>query len=100
MNIIGENINPEFKDEEEEFRILAHDLLDLRKKKSKDYGDSWSLFGLMGVIYQICGKSIRLWNLRNKDPQNESVRDTLRDISIYSMMAMILIDRNQTEPRL
>ena len=43
-------------------------------------------------------KAYRIWNLRNKDPKNESIRDSYRDLAIYSIMALQAIDMKFIEP--
>jgi len=90
----------ELKKDNDEFRAIWEHLSEVRAKKSADYGNSWSLFGLPGVICQIMSKAIRVWNLKNTEPTNESLRDSFRDLAVYSVMAMMLIDRGETEPKI
>ena len=87
------------KKEIEQFIKVINEIVELKTKKSQDYGNSWRLFGLQGIYYQIGNKFFRLWNLftKKKDPQNESLRDTLRDMAVYCIMAVQLIDSKQTE---
>ena len=84
--------------EVESFKNILKEIEGLRLNKSADYGNSWKIFGLMGIIYQIMSKAIRIWNLRNKDPKNESLRDSFRDIAVYGTMAMQLLDSGEIEP--
>lgn len=86
--------------EKKEFEKIAASLIELKTRKSGDYGNSWMLMGLIGIIAQIMSKSIRIWNLRDKEPDNEALRDSFRDIALYGMMGIALIDRNETEPKL
>ena len=88
------------KEETKKFEDLLIEIRDIRINKSKDYGNSWKVFGIMGIIYQIGSKFIRIWNLRDKDPKNESLRDSFRDMSIYALMAIQLLDSNETESKI
>lgn len=80
------------------FIKIINEIVNLKKNKSKDYGNSWRLFGLEGLYIQIGSKFARLWNLKNKDPKNEPLRDTLRDMAVYCIMAMQLIDSEEIKP--
>lgn len=88
--------------EKEQFINIIESIKELRLRKSADYGNSWKIFGLMGVVYQIMSKSIRIWNLTRtgKDPKNESLRDSFIDMANYSIMAAQLLDMNETEPKI
>lgn len=80
------------------FKEITDRFVELRTKKGKDYGNSWRILGLLGVTVQVVHKAIRIWNLRNREPENESLRDSFMDIAIYSIMAMMLIDEKGTDP--
>lgn len=82
----------------EAFKKITDSFVELRTRKGKDYGNSWRILGLMGIIFQVVHKSIRIWNLRNREPENEALRDSFMDIAVYSIMAMMLIDENSTDP--
>jgi len=87
--------------EKEQFAAILNELSHLRLNKNEDYGNSWKIFGLMGIVYPIGGKFIRIWNLlKGKEPKNESLRDSFKDIAIYCTMAMQLLDNEETEPLL
>lgn len=86
--------------EKEQFIAIIEGIKELRLRKSADYGNSWKVFGLIGIIYQIMSKSLRIWNLRNKDPKNESIRDSFIDMANYSIMAVQLIDSGETEAKI
>lgn len=90
------------ENEKKQFIEIIETIKELRLRKSEDYGNSWKVFGLMGVVYQIMSKSIRIWNLtRNgKDPKNESLRDSFIDMANYAIMAAQLLDLNETEPKI
>lgn len=84
----------------EQFKSILKEIEVLRLNKSADYGNSWKVFGLRGIIYQIGSKFIRIWNLKDKDPKNESLRDSFRDGAVYNIMAMQLLDNDETEPKI
>lgn len=84
----------------EQFESIMQEIVELKKKKMQDYGNSWKIFGLLGLIYQIMSKAIRIWNLRSKDPKNESLEDSFRDLVVYCVMAIQLIRNNETEPKI
>lgn len=89
--------------EKEQFIAIIESIKELRLRKSADYGNSWKIFGLMGVVYQIMSKSIRIWNLTKKGettPTNESLRDSFIDMANYAIMAVQLIDMKETEPKI
>ncbi len=81
-------------DEIEDFKRIADSLVELKAKKASDYGNSWRIFGLMGIVYQIGSKFIRIWNLTKQEGRanNEPLRDSFRDISVYGIMAMQILD--------
>ena len=89
-------------EEVEHFEEIIKSLVELKKKKAGDYGNSWRVFGLMGIIYQIGSKFIRIWNIKNrsadlKDTNNEPLEDSFRDIANYAIMGMQLIETGQEE---
>jgi len=79
--------------------LMAADL-ELCQKKGADYSPeddclaNLKEFGLLGIVVRLSDKFARLKNLvqSGKHPQNESLRDTLRDIRIYSYLAEILME--------
>ena len=83
-----------------QFKEFLDELLEIRTKKSLDYGHSWKLFGIQGLWYQIGGKFIRLWNLKDKEPKNESLKDTLNDLAIYCLMAKQLLENKDLDDKI
>lgn len=62
-------------------------------RKQRDYGhDNIQRFGTYGVIVRCHDKIARLENLQatGKDPQNESVRDNIMDVSGYAAIGIML----------
>lgn len=80
--------------DQREFQRLTIEILNLFIRKSKDYENNWKIGGPEGVEWQIFRKFIRLWqNRNNENINNESFRDTLIDLAVYSIMRTILLDR-------
>lgn len=90
------------EEETKKFIDIIESIKELRLRKSADYGNSWKIFGLMGVVYQVMSKSIRIWNLVRKEtqPANESLRDSFVDMANYAIMAVQLIDMGETDPKI
>ncbi len=87
------------EEEKQHFINLIDAIKELRLRKSADYGNSWKIFGLIGVVWQINSKFIRMQNLLDtqETPKNEPLRDTFLDMANYCIMAVQLIDMDKTE---
>jgi hypothetical protein len=63
-------------------------------EKQRDYGpDNIAKFGEMGLIVRLHDKLARLINLvwdKQKDPTNESIEDSYRDLSNYANIALLV----------
>ena len=73
---------------------------ELFTKKNRDYGDSFAIYGPIGVIVRMGDKISRLTSLTKNGMQlidNESVRDTLIDLHNYSAMAVMLMDEKEKQ---
>ena len=83
-------------------------MFNLFKRKQADYGPTNIGMGnsiietdkdihrsMIGLVVRMNDKVQRLMNLilDNKDPQNESVEDTLIDIANYAVMAELVINK-------
>lgn len=90
------------EEEKKHFIEIVETIKELRLRKSEDYGTSWKIFGLMGIVYQLASKFIRIWNLTRsgKDPSNESLRDSFIDMANYAIMGAQLIDMKETESKI
>lgn len=67
----------------------------LMDRKQLDYGsENISDFGLYGVVIKINDKTKRLKHLmttgRKRKAQNEAIVDSLRDLSIYAIIGLIV----------
>ena len=88
-----------------EFETITHDMLQLFCMKQADYGPKNIGMGdvvvdtnkkvkrsLTGLSVRMNDKIQRMLNLtfNNREPENESVEDTLIDIANYAVMALIV----------
>lgn len=85
---------------------FENECMAILEKKGHDYaGDADCLanlrrFGLFGIIVRLSDKFSRIENLAKAGfaaakVKDESIRDTLRDIVNYSLLAMIFLDENE-----
>lgn len=88
--------------EKEQFIEIIDSLKELRINKSNDYGYAWKVWGLDGIVWQLKSKFIRMTNLVNsgKDPTNEPLVDTFKDIANYAIMAIQLIESGNTADKI
>ena len=73
--------------------------LELFKRKNKDYGNAFSLYGPIGVMIRMNDKVNRLMSVTKQGinlVSTETLRDTLIDLHNYSAMAITLVDMNET----
>lgn len=78
------------------FKIISKEQCDMYAKKNEAYGDSFGetyrKLGLISAITRISDKYNRLVNLATNsqvDNLGESIEDTLRDLSNYSLMTLL-----------
>ena len=82
------------------FRQITDEMANIYEKKNADYGDSFGetylRLGLVSAVTRIQDKCNRLCNLAvNKGRQrveDESIRDTLIDLSNYAIMTLIELE--------
>lgn len=77
-----------------EFLIIALENAVLMDRKQRDYGSkNISGYGMFGVVVRMSDKFERIKNLFNnkrKKAVNESIRDSLKDISNYAIIALMI----------
>jgi hypothetical protein len=74
---------------------IQKECLELFQRKNNDYGDSFSNYGTVGVLVRMADKLSRFTNITNSGVQlvdNESLRDTLKDLHNYAAMAIMCMD--------
>lgn len=82
--------NPKYLDEA--FEEVNKELLEVFKKKHKDYGKGNILdMGELGISFRISEKFNRIKNLlmSGKKPTNESLEDSWTDIAVYAIIAIL-----------
>lgn len=88
----------------DKFKKILGEAYILTSKKHSDYGDStWRVYGLKMRFADIWRKFARLesliWDNNKQKVGDESVRDTLLDLLVYSAMAIILYDEERSNER-
>ena len=79
------------------FKINQDTLLKILVRKQRDYGhENISRFGRQGLMVRMHDKVARLENLvkNGKNPENESVADTVIDIAGYSAIGIMWESQN------
>lgn len=79
----------------EQLQKVQSEALELFKKKNNDYGDSFAIYGSIGVLVRLCDKIQRAQTITSKGinmVNSETIRDTLIDLHNYSAMAIMLMD--------
>ena len=80
------------------FEMVIAEMLDTYKKKNADYGNSFAEtiqeFGYTPAVARINDKLKRVKNMvkGNEMKVNESMRDNLMDIAVYSVLTIIELD--------
>lgn len=75
--------------------LVQKEALALFTRKNKDYGDSFAIYGPVGVLVRMGDKINRLQSISKSGVvmvNDESMRDTLMDLHNYSAMAIMLMD--------
>ena len=83
--------NPKYLDEA--FEIVTKKMLEMFRKKHKDYGKGNILdMGELGIAFRISEKFSRIKHLlmTGKKPENESVEESWIDIGVYAVIAVLL----------
>lgn len=83
--------------QEEEFRTITEEMVQLYARKNADYGDSFGQtyreLGIISAVTRMSDKMNRLKRLvAHKDAQqvkDESIDDTLIDMACYAVMTLI-----------
>jgi hypothetical protein len=90
-------------DSVEKFKQVQNEGLQLFIKKNKDYGESYSNCGLIGILIRIQDKMNRLINISNTNitlVKEESLKDTLLDLHNYAALALLLYDDDENKNKI
>lgn len=84
------------------FTDIFTEAMGLFARKNADYGDTWRKLGIKGVFVRWSDKQARLetllWDSKEAQVQDESIRDTLRDALVYNLMMLYLWDEYAKGP--
>ena len=78
-----------------QFMAISKEAHELRWKKFLLYGDSYKLFSLLGIYIRMNDKMARIKTIIEHpgyDLNDERLRDSLIDLSNYSIMAVMEVD--------
>lgn len=81
--------------------MVIAEMLDTYKKKNADYGNSFAEtiqeFGYIPAVARINDKLKRVKNMvkGNEMNVNESMRDNLMDVAVYSVLTIIELDNQE-----
>ena len=79
----------------QQFKKVQSECLELFTQKNHDYGDVFRENGPVGVVIRIGDKINRMKTVTNNGislVDDETLRDTLKDLSNYALMALLLLD--------
>ncbi|EHN17052.1 DUF1599 domain-containing protein [Clostridium sporogenes] len=85
-------------DKAEKHKVICGELNEIYKNKNHDYGDSfgetYKKLGIISAVTRITDKVNRLQSLAIKEQKvkDESIKDTLKDLANYSIMALIELE--------
>lgn len=84
------------------FECITSEMLDTYIKKNADYGNSFSEtiqeFGFIPAVARINDKVKRMKNIvkgQKMNIESESLRDALLDTSVYCILTIIELDKNE-----
>ena len=86
------------------FETITKEMLELYKNKNADYGssvnDTYKKYGMVSYLVRMEDKLNRARTLVQKQTQNvadEKLRDTLIDLSVYSVLAIIEMEKEENK---
>ena len=85
------------------FKKVCEEMIALKIRKAGVYGQTWRIFGLNGTYAEIGRKFSRIWINKSKQTSEidfETLRDSLIDLAVYSIMSIQLIDENDIEDKI
>lgn len=82
-----------------DFDVILNQCEEIRKKKRKDYGDSWKIFRPSSITDQIYIKAARIRSVQEKKENRvgEPLKDEFTGMINYSLMALFQLDRREKE---
>ena len=90
-----------YTEDHQQFLKKQTELYKLYLQKNKCYGNCYKDYGAIGIIIRMNDKINRLRTITNHsvniDCGDESLKDTLRDLGNYAVLALMEIDRLERE---
>lgn len=96
------------KEDMDKFEEVLEELRDLHERKAKDYGkdedplanvkgsEQWGVPAWQGAMIRATDKVVRLQSYARKgELANEGVEDSLMDLAVYAMIALILFRESE-----
>lgn len=87
-----------------DFETITKEMHELYKNKNSDYGssvnDTYKKYGMVSYLVRMEDKLNRARTLVQKQTQNvqdEKLRDTLIDLSVYSVLAIIEMEKEENK---
>ena len=96
-------LESEIGKEIEGFKSICQEMINLKSRKAAVYSNTWRVFGINGTFAEIGRKFSRIWINRYKEPKDidfETLRDSLIDLAVYSIMTIQLLDDKDTEDKI
>lgn len=84
----------------DQLRCIQSECAEIFARKNRDYGDAFACHGPVGVLVRIGDKLMRCQSITKNGTnlvRNESLRDTLLDLSNYAAMCVMLLDEDKDE---
>lgn len=84
-------------DSKDKISKIQKEALETFVKKNSDYGQSYDVHGIVGVLVRIHDKLLRMENITKKGitlVEDEKLRDTLLDCHNYCAIAIMLLDKD------
>lgn len=82
----------------EQYDSVTNIAREIFERKNKDYGNSFAIYGPVGVIVRLGDKIQRLSSVSKNGitfVESEKLEDTLFDLANYAKMALMLLKENQ-----
>lgn len=102
QEMLSVHYNKQNTNKVEKHKEICDKLNKVYADKNSDYGDSFAisyyLFGMTGVLQRLFDKWIRVYMLQYKSQKvnDESIVDSLRDLTNYSIMTLIELENDNT----
>lgn len=106
LTVIGAQVelnDTELSDDVQQFKNIIETMAETYTAKNHDYNNSFEQsleeFGLLAAIVRMGDKMNRIKALSKKEAKvkDESIKDTLLDLALYSIMTLMWLNKNNKE---